>query len=100
MASFYESEDFENVPSIKIKREIWNAFSANHEEGLRRVTGPADVSIISSILPYTDIMILGRKMTDVLRDTLSLNVEFDTEVYSSDEHDLIMAAFKEIARSD
>ena len=100
LASFYESEDFENVPAIKIKREIWNAFSANHEEGLRRVTGPADVSIISSILPYTDIMILGRKMTDVLRDTLSLNVEFDTEVYSLDEHDLIMAAFKEIARSD
>ena len=100
LASFYESEDFENVPAIRIKRDIWNAFSANHEEGLRRVTGPADVTIISSILPYTDIMILGRKMTDVLRDTLSLHVEFDTEVYSLDEHDLIMAAFKDLARPD
>ena len=100
LASFYESEDFENVPAIKIKRDIWKAFSVNHEEGLRRVTGPADVTIISSVLPYADIMILGRKMTDVLRDTLSLNVEFDTEVYSIDEHDLIMAAFNEIARPD
>ncbi|HID28442.1 MAG TPA: hypothetical protein EYP19_00370 [Desulfobacterales bacterium] len=100
LASFYESEDFENVPAIKIKRDIWNAFSAIHEEGLRRVTGPADVTIISSVLPYTDIMILGRRMSDVLRDMLSLHVEFDTEVYSLDEHDLIMGAFKEIARPD
>ena len=100
LVSFFKSEDFENVPAIKIKRDIWNAFSMNHEEGLRRVTGPADVTIISSILPYADIMILGRKMTDVLRDTLSLNVEFDTEMYGVDEHDLIMAAFQEIARPD
>ena len=64
------------------------------------MTGPADVNILSSVLPYTDTMILGRKMTDVVRDMLRLDVKFDTEIYSVDEHDLIMAALKEIACPD
>ena len=96
LVSFYESEHFRYVPAIKIKRNIWNVLSVNHMEGLRRVTGPADVNILSSVLPYTDIMILGRKMTDVVRDMLKLDVKFDTEIYSVDEYDLIMAALKEI----
>ena len=97
LVSFYESEHFRDVPAIKLKRNIWNALSVNHMEGLRRVTGQADVNILSSVLPYTDIMILGRKMTNVVRDMLRLDVKFDTEIYSVDEHDLIMAALKEIA---
>ena len=91
LVSFYESEHFRYVPAIKIKRNIWNALSVNHMEGL---------NILSSVLPYTDIMILGRKMTDVVRDMLRLGVKFDTEIYSVDEHDLIMAALKEIACPD
>jgi hypothetical protein len=97
LISFYESEYFRNIPAIEIKRDIWNALS-EHEEGLRRVTGPADISILSSVLLYTDIMILGRKMTDVVRDRLELNAKFDTQVYSAEEHDLIMAALREITR--
>jgi hypothetical protein len=99
LASFYESNHFRDVPAIKVKRNIWQALS-DHVEGLRRVTGPADVNILSSILPYADIIILGRKMTDVVRDRLELDLMFDTEIYSADEHDLIMAAFKEIACPD
>ena len=99
LASFFESEHFRDVPAIKLKQNIWKALS-NHAEGLRRVTGPADVNMVSSVLPYTDIMILGHKMTDVVRDGLELDHMFDTEIYSSGEHDLIMAALKEIACSD
>ncbi len=91
LVSFYESKHFRDVPAIKIKRNIWNALSVNHSEGL---------NILSSVLPYADIMILGRKMTGVVRDMLRLDVEFDTEIYSVDEHDLIMAALKEIAWPD
>jgi hypothetical protein len=91
LVSFYESEHFKYVPAIKLKRNIWNTLSVNHMGGL---------NILSSVLPYTDIMILGRKMTDVVRDMLRLDVEFDTEIYSVDEHDLIMAALKEIAWHD
>ena len=99
LASFYESEHFTDVPAIKVKRNIWHALS-DHAEGLRRVTGPADVNILSSILPYADIMILGRKMTDVVRDRLELDLMFDTKIYSVDEHDLIMAGLKEIAHPE
>jgi hypothetical protein len=99
LASFYESEHFRDVPAIKVKRDIWHALS-DHAEGLRRVTGPADVNILSSILPYADIMIIGRKMTDVVRDGLELDLMFDTEIYSTDEHDLIMAVLEKIACAD
>jgi hypothetical protein len=100
LVSFFESENFGNVPSIKIKQEIWNTLSMKQAEGLKGVTGHADVNILSSVLPYTDIMILGSNMTDVIRGRLGLDSKFDTEIYSADEHDLIKAALKEIARAD
>lgn len=99
LASFYESEHFRDVPAIKVKRDIWYALS-DHAEGFRRVTGPADVNILSSILPYADIMIIGRKMAEVIRGRLELDRIFDTEIYSTDEHDLIMAALEKIACAD
>ncbi|MBW2073456.1 MAG: hypothetical protein JRI58_01710 [Deltaproteobacteria bacterium] len=100
LVSFYESEYFRNIPAIKIKWDIWHTLSADHAGGLNRLTGPADVNILSYLLPYTDIMILGRKMTDVVRDKLRFDLMFKTAIYSMDEHDLIMAALKEIARAE
>jgi len=99
LISFYESDYFGNVPAIEIKRDIWNALSGP-AKGLERLTGPADVSILSSVLSYTDIMILGREMTDVVRDRLGLGARFDTQIFSADEHGLIMAALRGITRPD
>jgi hypothetical protein len=100
LVSFFESENFRDVPSIKIKRDIWDALSIDPVKGPKRVPRHLDVNILSGVLPYTDIVILGCNMTDVIRDRLGLDSKFDTEIYSTDEHDLVMAAFKEIACSD
>jgi hypothetical protein len=35
-----------------------------------------------------------------MRDNLGLHAKYDTEIYSIDEHGLIMSAFEEIASSD
>jgi hypothetical protein len=100
LTSFYESEYFMDVPAIKIKRDIWYAFSVDHAESLRRVTGPPDINLIASILPYTDIMVLGPEMAHVVRDRLGLDRKFDTQIYPMDEHDRIMAALKEMDLCD
>ena len=100
LVSFYESDHFRDVPAVKIKWDILNALSVYHAQGLGRPTGPADVNILSYLFPYTDIVILGRKMTDAVRDRLKFDLKFDTEIYSIDEHDLIMAALNEIACRD
>jgi len=100
LASFYESEHFRNVPAIGIKQSIWNALSANQARGIRGMTVPADISILSSILPYTDIVVLNPIMTHVLRNNLGLDSEFDTEIFGMGEHDLIMATLEKIANSD
>jgi hypothetical protein len=99
LISFYESDYFANVPAIEIKRDIWNALSGQ-AKGLESLTGPADVSILSSVLCYTDIAILGREMTDVVRDGLGLDSRFDTQVFSTDEHSLTMAALRDMTRLD
>ncbi len=100
MVSFFESEHFRDVPAIKIKQDMWNTLSMDRAEGVKRVTRHADVNILSAVLPYTDVMILGSNMTDVIRDRLGLDSKYDTEIYSAGEHDLIMAALKEIARAN
>ena len=99
LISFYESDYFAKVPAIEIKRDIWNALSGQ-AKGLESLTGPADVSILSAILCYTDIAILGRKMTDVVRDSLGLDAKFDTRVFSMDEHSLTTAALRDMTRTD
>jgi hypothetical protein len=99
LMSFYESEHFRNVPAIEVKRNIWNALSGP-AKGLERLTGPADISILSSVLSYTDIAILGRKMTNVVRDGLGLDAKFYTQIFSADEHTLMMASLREMTRSD
>lgn len=100
LASFFESEHFSNVPAIRIKQDIWNRLSIDRTMGLQRATGHVDVNILSAVLSYTDIMILSPRMTDVIRDGLGFDVKFDAEIYSTDEHDLINAALKEIAWAD
>jgi hypothetical protein len=100
LASFYESENFTDIPVLKIKQDVWCAFSGNHAGNLRRPTGPPDINLLSSILPYTDMMVLGFKMTHVARDRLRLNTKFDTQIYRMDEHDRIMAALEEMGHWD
>jgi hypothetical protein len=97
LISFYESKHFRNIPAIEVKRNIWNALSGP-TKGLERLTGPADVSILSTVLSYTDIAILGGKMTHVVRDSLGLDAKFDTQIFGADEHSLIMAALGDMTR--
>ena len=97
LLSFFESEHFRDVPAMKIKQDMWNTLSMDRAEGLGRATGHADVNVLSAVLPYTDVMILGSNMTDVIRGKLGFDSKFDTEIYGADEHDLIKAALKEIA---
>ena len=89
-----------DVPAIKIKRDLWHAFSVNQAEGFRRVTAPPGINLIASILPYVDMMILDSEMSHVVRDRLGLNTKFDTQIYRMDEADRIMAALKEMALWD
>jgi hypothetical protein len=97
LISFYESDYFSSVPSIEIKRDIWNALTGD-AKGLERLTGPADVSILSSVLSYTDIAVLGNEMTHVVRDKLGLDAKLDTRIFNTDEHSLVMAALGEMTR--
>jgi hypothetical protein len=96
LISFYGSELFGDIPALGIKREIWNAISVNYAGGLRRVTGSPDISTLGTILPYTDIAILGPKMTEVVRDMLGLDRKFDTQIYGMDEHDKVLGALREV----
>jgi hypothetical protein len=99
LISFYESDYFVNVPAIEIKRHIWNALSGRGK-GLESLTGSADVAILAAVLCYTDVVVLGREMTDVVRDRLKLDARFDTQVFSIDEHGQIMNALSEMTRPE
>jgi len=100
LVSFYESDTFKNVPAIRIKRDIWAAFSETRAQRLERLSGPSDIAVLSAVLPYTDIMILGPRMAHVVRDVLNLHWTFDTEILSMDEHEEALAALDTAPRSD
>jgi hypothetical protein len=97
LASFFEADEFTNLPAIKIKKDIWNAHGENRAGDGPRLTAPAEVSILTSVLPYTDIMILGEGMNDVIKDKLGLDSQFDIKVYAPDEHEQILAACEEMS---
>jgi hypothetical protein len=98
LASFYVSEHFRDVPTITIKKQVWNAHEQHNEDDRRRVPPPADMSVLASVFPYADIMILERRMADVVRDRLKLDAKYDVKVLASDEHEQITKTFEEIDR--
>jgi len=100
LISFLESDIFHFIPTMKIKRDIWRALSEREEAGPARPTETADVGVLSTVLPYTDIMVLGPKMTTVVRDTLDLGRQYDTEIFSIEEGDLVMDALNNIPGED
>jgi hypothetical protein len=100
LASFFESTHFRDIPTMKIRRDVWKQVSGGRKGGLANVTGPAAIDVISSVLPYTDIMILGLKMTEAVRDVLGLGVQYDTEIFSMDEQDVILDALKSVPCGD
>lgn len=99
LTAFFASDHFRNIPAIEIKQKIWNASQGNHENNSRQTIASADISILASVFPYTDIMILGPRMTAAVRDELGLDAEFDVGIYAIDEYEPIRAALQEPARA-
>jgi len=99
LVTFFDSEVFNRVPIIKIKRDIWATLSGAAAGGLHRITAPSDVGILSAVLPYTDVMVLGPGMTRVVRDKLGLDRLFDTQIFSIQESDAVLSALNEIPRA-
>ena len=100
MASLFESVHFRDIPTMKIRRDVWKQVSGGRKGYLAKMAGPAAIDVISSVLPYTDIMILGPQMTEAVRDVLGLDVQYDTEIFSMDEHDIILDALKSVPSGD
>lgn len=92
LVSFFESDTFANVPAIRIKRDIWTAFSKTRIHSLEWPANASDIGVLAAVLPYTDIMILAPRMAHVVRDVLNLHGTFDTEILSMDEHEKALAA--------
>jgi hypothetical protein len=97
LTSFYRSEHFRNVPAIRIKKDVWNVHGEYDEDDRRQMPPPAGMSVLASVLPYSDIVILGRRMTEVVRGRLKLDAEFDATVLASDEQEQIAKTFDEVA---
>lgn len=100
LVSLYESDAVTGVPAIRIKRDIWNVFSERQAGRPERLTGASDIAVLSALLPYTDMMILGPRMTHVVRDVLKLHAAFDTEIVSINEHEQVLAALGGVSGAD
>jgi hypothetical protein len=94
LTSLYQSHAFNSIPAIRLKQDIWNVFTDGRAKPLRRSTGSSDIAVLATVLPYTDIVILGRGMTRAVRDTLDLNKTFDTKVFNLEEHEQIWEALE------
>jgi len=100
LASLFESVHFRDIPTMKIRRDVWKQVSGDMKGDLAKMAGPAAIDVISSVLPYTDIMILGPRMTEAVRDVLGLDAQYDTEIFSMDEHDAVLDALRSVSCLD
>jgi hypothetical protein len=91
LRSFYDSDHFGHIPAIMIRREMWKAVSEDGLQGTGRALGTLDINIVSAVLPYTDIMILGREMADLVSGRLGLDRRFNTKICSMDADEIIGA---------
>lgn len=79
---FAYSQQFKNVPIISIYSRLWSKLFTSH--GLRQVqSGDAtDIDIISSYLPYVDVMALDTFMANNVRG-LGLDKEYGTMIFDA-----------------
>lgn len=80
--NFAVSENFRNIPLVEIGSKLWARILTAH--GNRRVqSGDAtDVEMISSYLPYVDVMAIDDFMANNVKE-LKLNEKYKTVVFSA-----------------
>jgi hypothetical protein len=100
LATFFESDAFSMIPTMKIKQQAWNVFPVAGRPGLPKMTRPADLTVLATVIPYADVMILGDHLARMIRDELRLGVEYDTEIYSVNEGDRLLDALIQVPGAD
>lgn len=82
MIEFVRSDYFANIPIIKIYSMMWTHLLISHNHRPIKPSDFLDIKIISTYLPYVDILATDNFMCNTIKD-LGLSKEYNTEVFSS-----------------
>jgi hypothetical protein len=100
---YLASPSLRHVPSIKISAMLWAAIARKAASGQRRLPTRGvvnDLRVISSLLPYCDVMFIDNEMRALLNEEpLATELGSYAKVYSPNNRDDFLSSLDELARS-
>jgi len=100
LAQFYGSEYFRSVPRIEITAKLWAAPAVYLKRAKAKGSDAADIDMISTVLPYADLLVLDKTMADLVRDRLHLDEQYDVTVFDLSDFDELVSALEALERRD
>lgn len=100
LLQFYRSDYLKSVPRVEITAKLWAALAVHLKNAKPKQSDSNDIRIISTAMPYADLLLLDTTMTDLVRDKLRLHEKYNAKIYKLSEFDQLLAELQNIENKE
>lgn len=93
---FYQSAYLKSVPSVEIKCKLWAALAVYLKCAKPKESDAKDIEMIAAVMPYADLLVLDKTMTDLVRDRLHLGEKYNIQIFKLSESNALLGVLKQI----
>lgn len=97
---FYASDHLKSVPNVEISAKLWAGFAVHLKGAKPKGSDSTDIRMIAAVLPYADLLILDKTMTDLTRDRLMLHEKYGAKIFSFADFEALCAELDRIDENE
>lgn len=97
---FYASDHLKSVPNVEISAKLWAGFAVHLKGAKPKGSDSTDIRMIAAVLPYADLLILDKTMTDLTRDRLMLHEKYGAKIFSFADFEALCAELDRIDKGE
>lgn len=100
LLQFYCSDYLKSVPIVEITAKLWAGLAVYLKNAKPKQSDANDIRMIATVLPYADILVLDKTMTNLVRDKLHLHEKYNAKIYNLSEFDALLAELHRIEETE
>jgi hypothetical protein len=100
LIKFYHSEYLRSVPRVEITAKLWAGLAVYLKNAKPKQSDSNDIKMISTVLPYANLVVLDSTMTYLVRDKLHLHEKYNAKIYKLSEFDQPLAELQNIENKE
>lgn len=100
LLQFYRSDYLKSVPRVEITAKLWAGLAVYLKNAKPKQSDSNDIRIISTVLPYANLIVLDSTMTELVRDKLRLHEKYNAKIYKLSEFDQLLVELQNIENKE